>query len=337
MEKINLILFDVQNSGEVFLDGLRKSPDFNVVCRTNTLSALMTAARESSSARSSALVCIYCGLNLNVPADVLTYISTSKIKSIAICESVPQGFSLLKHGINDMIVFDKFKTGFFYKSLFARSKAIIADDSAKKTLKRDFGKPVKLVIAIGASTGGTESVVKILERFPEDMPPVLLTQHMPPIFTNLFAKRLNGLCKMSVWEAGDGDELKNGLVLVAPGEKQMALERRGGKLVVNCTDNKQVSGHCPSVDVLFGSVASVVSKSSIGIILTGMGADGARGLLLMHQAGAHTIGQDKESCVVYGMPKAAFDIGAVNVQLHLDRIADDIMAYIARANLMHSI
>ena len=330
VEKIKLILFDVQNNGEEFLDEARKICDFEVVCRINTLSALINAVKINNASKSSAILCIYCGANAVVAPEVLSYISTARLKSIAVCENVPQGFSLLKRGVNDMIVFDRNKSGFFFKSLASRARTIIAEAAVKRTLKNDFGVSVKLVIAIGSSTGGTESVVKILEKFPADMPPILLTQHMPPIFTNLFAKRLNGLCKMTVWEANDGDEVKNGMVLIAPGERQMALQRRGGRLVVNCTDENPVSGHCPSVDVLFSSVATTFGKNSIGVILTGMGADGAQGLLKMYQAGAYTIGQNRESCVVYGMPKVAFDIGAVGIQLHLDKIADEILAQAAR-------
>ena len=330
MEKIKLIFFDVQNNGEDFLDGVEKSPDFEIVCRINTLSSLTSAVKATNAVKSTTVLCIYCGLNASVEPDVLAYISTAGLKSIAVCESVSQGFSLLKRGVNDMIVFDRNKTSFFFKSLASRTRAIINEAAVKRTLKNDYGSHIKLVIAMGSSTGGTESVVKILEKFPGDMPPILLTQHMPPIFTGLFAKRMNGLCKMTVWEAGDGDELKNGLVLVAPGDRQMELTRRGGRMVVNCTDEKLVSGHCPSVDVLFSSVAATAGKNAIGVILTGMGSDGSKGLLKMYESGAHTIGQNKESCVVYGMPKAAYDIGAVGVQLHLDKIADEILARVAR-------
>jgi len=133
-----------------------------------------------------------------------------------------------------------------------------------------------------------------------------------------------------VWEANDGDELKNGLMMVAPGDRQMAVERRNGKLVVNCTDENPVTGHCPSVDVLFGSVAEAAGKSAIGVILTGMGADGARGMLKMYNAGAFTIGQNKDSCVVYGMPKAAYEMGGVSIQMHLDKIAEGILAQVVK-------
>ena len=330
MEKIKLIFFDTYNHGECFLDGIRKNAEFDIAFRVSTLTALTSAVKATNASKSAAILCVYCGAHSVITTDVLAYISTAGLKSIAVCENVSQGFTMLKRGVNDMIVFDKGKTSFFFKSLASRARTIIAEAAVKRTLKNDYGSHVKLVIAIGSSTGGTESVVKILEKLPADMPPILLTQHMPPIFTNLFAKRLNGLCKMTVWEANDGDEVKNGLVLVAPGERQMALERRSGRLVVNCLDEHQVTGHCPSVDVLFGSVAATIGKNSVGVILTGMGADGAQGLLKMYNSGAYTIGQNRESCVVYGMPKAAYDIGAVGVQLHLDKIAGDILAQSAK-------
>lgn len=176
------------------------------------------------------------------------------------------------------------------------------------------------IIAIGSSTGGTETVLEILKQLPAGSPPVLVVQHMPPVFTKIYATRLHNNCTMSVWEARDGDELRPGLVLIAPGELQMSLERRDGKLIVRCLEGEKVNGHCPSVDVLFSSVAKVSGKKALGVILTGMGADGAKGLLEMRQAGAFTLGQDEKSAVVYGMPKAAHEIGAVAKQAPLGEI-----------------
>lgn len=176
------------------------------------------------------------------------------------------------------------------------------------------------VIVIGASTGGTGAVYEIIKKLPRNMPPILVVQHMPARFTKMYAERLNKSSLMEVREAKDGDKLYPGIVLIAPGEYHMTVKNIGNELCVKCFKGEKVNGHCPSVDVLFESVAKLVNKKAIGIILTGMGYDGARGLLNMRKNGARTIGQDEQSCVVYGMPKVAFDIGAVEKQVSLENI-----------------
>jgi len=178
-----------------------------------------------------------------------------------------------------------------------------------------------MIIAIGASTGGPEAILAVLENLPHNSPGILIVQHMPPGFTKMFAERLNRLCKIEVKEAENGDIVKNGLALLAPGDFHMALARQGNNYVVKLYHSEKVSGHRPSVDVLFSSVAEVAKKNAIGVILTGMGKDGAEGLLKMKKEGAYTIGQDKESCVVYGMPMVAYNIGAVSTQAPCQKIA----------------
>lgn len=180
------------------------------------------------------------------------------------------------------------------------------------------------VIAIGASTGGTEAIFDVISKFELDIPGVVVVQHMPPGFTDMYAKRLNNQCKVVVKEAEDGDKVVPGQVLIAPGDKHMRLKKVAGSYVVECKMGERVSGHCPSVDVLFQSVAETAGKDAIGVILTGMGRDGAAGMLQMKEAGALTVGQNQESCVVYGMPKEAFNCGAVMYQEHLDNIADRV-------------
>lgn len=177
------------------------------------------------------------------------------------------------------------------------------------------------VVAIGASTGGTEAILQVIKKFDVDIPGVVIVQHMPPGFTDMYAKRLNQLCRVLVKEAKDGDRVLPGQVLIAPGDKQMRLVKVAGHYAVECKHGEKVSGHCPSVDVLFHSVAQAAGKDAIGVILTGMGRDGADGLLKMRQAGAYTIGQDEASCVVYGMPKEAYLGGAVMYQDNLTNIA----------------
>ncbi len=181
------------------------------------------------------------------------------------------------------------------------------------------------LIALGASTGGTEALEQVVKAFPADSPPVLIVQHMPAGFTKLYADRLNRSCKMEVKEAEDGDRVRPGLIIIGAGEHHLRLCRDSRGWYVSSKTGDKVSGHCPSVDVLFTSVAENAGENAIGAILTGMGRDGADGLLKMRNAGAFTIGQDKESCVVYGMPMEAYNIGAVEVQAPLYNIADIIM------------
>jgi two-component system chemotaxis response regulator CheB len=192
------------------------------------------------------------------------------------------------------------------------------------------------VIAMAASTGGTEALEKVLRGLPPAIAPTLIVQHMPTGFTKLFADRLDTICPMEVREAKDGDVLKPGLALVAPADLHMELVKYGANLCVRCFAGKKLHGVMPSADILFDSVERVMKDRAIGVILTGMGADGASGLLKMRRAGAATIGQDKLSSIVYGMPKAAAEMGAVEHELPLDRIADKINGLLL-ANEMPSI
>lgn len=182
-----------------------------------------------------------------------------------------------------------------------------------------------MLIAIGASTGGTDAILEVVRDFPATMPPVVVVQHMPPVFTNMYAQRLDKICAMQVKEAVNLDRAEPGRILIAPGGKQMRLVRDSRGYYVRVDESPKVNGHAPSVEVLFQSIAQTAGSSAIGVILTGMGADGAQGLLKMRQAGAFTIGQDKDSCVVYGMPQAAFHLGAVRKQVPLDRIRNEII------------
>jgi two-component system chemotaxis response regulator CheB len=180
--------------------------------------------------------------------------------------------------------------------------------------------PADRVLAIGSSTGGVEALISILQCFPENCPPTVITQHMPATFTKSFAARLDRMCAAQVEEAEEGAPVKAGRIYLAPGAAH--LEVAGAKdPVCRLRQSEPVSGHRPSVDVLFDSVARGFGPKAVGVILTGMGKDGARGLLAMRQAGARTLGQDEASCVVYGMPKVAFEMGAVETQLPLGRIA----------------
>lgn len=179
-----------------------------------------------------------------------------------------------------------------------------------------------LVVAIGASTGGTEAIYSVVKDFRTDIPGIVCVQHMPPKFTEMYAKRLNDQCRIQVKEAETGDRVLPGHMLIAPGgDRHMRLIKVNGSYQVEVKAGPRVNGHCPSVEVLFESVAKAAGKDSVGIILTGMGGDGGKGLLSMRQAGAKTIGQDESTCVVYGMPKVAYDLGAVMYQEKLGDIA----------------
>lgn len=186
----------------------------------------------------------------------------------------------------------------------------------------------RVLVGLGASTGGTEATLEVMRRLPADIPPMVIVQHMPTGFTQMYADRLNRICKMEVREAKNGDELHRGLALVAPADLQCRVVRIGDKYTVSCTPGEKVSGHRPSVDALFHSMADVVRCKMVGIIMTGMGQDGAAGLLEMRKKGAYTIGQDKESSVVYGMPMVANDIGAVCIQAACDNVANVLIRHL---------
>ncbi len=181
------------------------------------------------------------------------------------------------------------------------------------------------IIAIGASTGGTVALEDVLVDMPATAPGTVIVQHMPEYFTQSFAQRLDGLCAMNVREAKSGDSVVTGVALIAPGGKHMLLKRDGARYCVDVREGPPVNRHRPSVDVLFRSVAATAGRNAIGVILTGMGADGARGMLEMKQAGARTLAQDEESCVVFGMPKVAIELGGVDEVLALGKIAARVL------------
>ncbi len=181
------------------------------------------------------------------------------------------------------------------------------------------------IVAIGASTGGTEALREILEALPADAPGIVIVQHMPEKFTAAFAQRLNSICKITVKEAENNDSVLRGQALIAPGNKHMMLKRSGARYCVEIRDGPLVSRHRPSVDVLFRSAARYGGKNVLGVILTGMGDDGAKGMREMKDAGACNIAQDENSCVVFGMPQEAIKVGAVDHILPLERIANEIL------------
>ena len=193
------------------------------------------------------------------------------------------------------------------------------------------------IIAIGSSTGGVEALKALLMELPPDVPPILIAQHMPERFTAAFAHRLDGECPMRVCEAANQQPIEGGHVYIAPGAHHLELERRGGKYYCSLNDGPLTSGHRPSVDVLFLSVARTAGRNAVGVILTGMGKDGANGLLAMRKAGATTLGQDESTSLVYGMPRVAYEIGAVSRQYPLLALPDAIIAACSTAKTSQTV
>lgn len=189
------------------------------------------------------------------------------------------------------------------------------------------------IVAMGASTGGTEAIIQVIRELPADFPPVVITQHMAPGFTAMYVERLNRFCTMPVHEAAHGDLIKPGNIYLAPSGMHMKLVRIGNRITANCYNGPRIHGVIPAVDPLFESVASIYRENAVGVILTGMGSDGAKALLTMRHAGAYTIGQNKDTCVVYGMPMEAYKAGAVCIELPLNQIQGEIVKYLQKKSL----
>ena len=208
-----------------------------------------------------------------------------------------------------------------------------ADAVLEKCSSSDLVIPTEKIIAIGSSTGGTEAIRVLLRSMPEDMPGIAIVQHMPEGFTRSFSNSLDQISRLSVKEAENGDKLYKGRVLIAPGNKHMLIKRVGKEYFVEVKEGPLVNRHRPSVDVLFRSAARYAGSNAIGIILTGMGNDGAKGMKEMHDAGAHTIAQDEQSCVVYGMPKEAVKEGGVDDVVALDNITRHLVSILASSRV----
>lgn len=210
----------------------------------------------------------------------------------------------------------------------ANSKVTVLKKNDNRKIEADDIFNRNKIIAIGASTGGTEAIASILSSLPQEMPAILIVQHIPPVFSRMFAQRMNEQSQLYVKEAEQNDYVEPGKVLIAPGGMHMKLKKIGEKYKIDLFNGEKVNGHCPSVDVLFESVAKEANDHAVGIILTGMGYDGAKGLLSIRRKGGRTIGQDEESSVVYGMPKVAFNIGAVERQAALKNIPSLLISMI---------
>ena len=205
--------------------------------------------------------------------------------------------------------------------------------NTKDTTAYKFNDQVK-IIAIGASTGGTEAIKEILQYMPENSPAIVVAQHIPGAFSRSFTERMNGISSMNVCEPKDGQIIESGNVYISPGDRHLQVERRGNSYVCHLDDGSEVNRHKPSVDVLFRSVATSAGQNAMGVILTGMGSDGALGLLEMKESGSYTVSQDEASSIVWGMPGSAVKLGAVKKQLNLDKIGTEIIRFCVDKSLV---
>jgi len=232
----------------------------------------------------------------------------------------------VSRGLNEMMIELRTKVKLAASANVSHFK--VARNETLKTLSapKALAETTDKIIVIGASAGGTEAIKEVITRLPSVSPGAVIVQHMPEGFTKLFAERLNNLSQMFVKEAADGDRVMPGVVLVAPGSYQMSVIRSGGFYRVKCEKGEKVCGHCPSVEVLMRSAAACAGANAVGVMLTGMGSDGAGGMKAMRDAGARTIAQSEESCVVFGMPKAAINAGGVESVVSLNDIPGKILS-----------
>jgi len=255
--------------------------------------------------------------------------ATFKALSLGAVDFIPKPSAMMSTALEELedLLITKVKAAVksklnIYKFETDANRPKLADIKAKSAIKEVSDK----IVAIGTSTGGPTALLSIFNKFPEKFPsPVLVVQHMPEGFTNAFSNKLNSSSSLEVKEAEDGDELLSGHGYIAPGHSHMSIEKKGDKFKINIYKAAKVSGHMPSIDVLFNSVAEYAGSNSIGVIMTGMGRDGADGLLKIKQKGGYTIAQNEETSVVFGMNKAAVEIGAVNEVVPLAQIPDKII------------
>ena len=329
-KQIEIVILADSASLPFLRDQLDSMPDLSVMfAASDPEEVLAFVVRQGSNV--SDWVALVDGEAPGAGPEFIKNLRDCRIAVVAIVSSANEGFKLMSHGASNMVV--RRPSEIHDELYYCRILAIHISETAQKTksdrerLNARLNEPATgKIIAVGSSTGGTETVLEILKKVPANAPPILVVQHMPPVFTKMYAERVNSICEINVWEARDGDRISNGLALIAPGDYHMTLEKSGGMYTVACKKGEKVCNQCPSVDVLFESVARTAGHEAVGVILTGMGEDGAQGMMQMRRRGAYTIGQDEESCVVYGMPRAAYELGAVAAQLPLDRIPGEMLA-----------
>ncbi len=322
-KKFNVLIYCDEKKSSQIVKSLQNAVNIISVCRnTIELSVYLKDNREK--------FVVICDFDENVSEIeyLFNIIKSTDLKVICMCKDVAEGFRFLEKGACDIIVLkndlnllnNTFISSIILKIKKAYGNIGITDNRIYKQLTSPYKECGFSIIAFGSSTGGTQAITHILQELPQNIPPIVIVQHMPPVFTKLFAERLNDICNLTVWEGKDGDLLRPGLAIVAPGDMQTSIYKAKGELYLSCKKDEAVNGHSPSADVLFYSVAQECKDQAIGVILTGMGKDGAQGLLKIKESGGYTIGQDKESSVVYGMPKEAFELGAVDLQADFSEI-----------------
>lgn len=327
MKELSIVLF---SESAQFLNVTKRSLELyniNVQRYTNSLDEIKRYINK----KSKIFIAQVPSKNKERTNEIINFFYEQKLNWICVGESSSTNFLAMTKGAMANIILKQTPTNIEYK-VFIKSlinkinqSREIANIINSRTKKHQVDKAFDKIIAIGASTGGTEAVQSILTSLDENVPPIVIVIHMPAGFTRMYANRLNEICKMYVKEAEDGDVLKYGVVYIAPGGYHMRVLKRSNQLYISCKQEVKVNGHMPSVDVLFESVAQNVAPKVVSAILTGMGNDGALGILNIKNKGGFTIGQDKKSCVVYGMPKAANEIGGVLTEAPLEDIAKIIM------------
>ena len=326
-KKIDVVICSESNKFNNIVDGcFDDDGEINVVGYARNLDALK---RYTVSHKNFVVVFYVTERNENDVLSVADFLKGSNIGFITVCENNAVGYDCTKRGALAMTTWTESGGRVEDQRLMRNLRMKIKDaqrtvgDNSRQAVINSvpIARTSDKLIVIGASTGGTEAVLAVLKELPANMPPILIVQHMPAGFTQMYANRMNDLCQLNVCEAKDGDALRNGLALIAPGDFPMKLVRSSMGYSVSVFKSEKVNGVRPAVDILFDSVADLNVRNVIAVILTGMGSDGAKSMLRLRRNGAYTIGQNEASCVVYGMPKAAYDIGAVEKQADLNGIA----------------
>ncbi|WP_317366278.1 CheB methylesterase domain-containing protein [uncultured Tyzzerella sp.] len=327
MEELSIVLF---SESAQFLSVTKKSLEsYNV--KVQKCISNLNEIRGYKSKKGEIFVVQIPLKNKEHSNDIIEFFYKSKLNWVCVGENSNVNFFAMTKGAIENVILKQIPTSteykVFIKSLITKINHI-TEISNLINCKKENGKRERefnKIIAIGASTGGTEAVQSILTNLDENTPPIVIVIHMPPGFTRMYANRLNEICKMHVKEAEDGDILKYGIVYIAPGGYHMRILKNKNEFYISCKEEVKVNGHMPSVDVMFESIAKNVAPRVVSVILTGMGSDGALGILKIKNKGGFTIGQDKDSCVVYGMPKAAKELEAIDVEAPLLDIPKIIM------------
>ncbi len=268
-------------------------------------------------------------LDLNNNKEIMEILDKGGAKFIYCCSSLVDGYFVKKNPLSEIFVKNKEYDN--RKFIWELAEKIVKFEKKEISVEQDaigYGSHnlFSKIVAIGSSTGGTEMILRILKEIPLELNiPVVVVQHMPAVFTKMYADRMNKTCDLTIVEAKDGDMIRGRYVYIAPGGKQMAIEKKGINYHIKILPAMEEYVNNPAVDVLFDSVADNFRSKAVGVILTGIGKDGSKGLLNIRNKGGYTIGQDKSTCVVYGMPKAAYEIGAVVSQLPLEKISQEII------------